>query len=144
VSVPIPIAPAFPGLALSYANVAAAHRLLAARPDAREECAALRISVWPKPGTVVASVEAGAGAGAGAGGNSLGEGAAAAAAAPAGEAEVEAAEAAQQQQQPLFVLEELPALQALLNWELALVTAVEEAQSWDVQLKQPPTWHVLL
>jgi hypothetical protein len=36
------------------------------------------------------------------------------------------------------VLEVLPALQALLEWELAVVAAVEEAQPWDVQRERPP------
>jgi hypothetical protein len=114
-SIPIPSATAFPALALSFASVQAARRILAQRPDARAECAALCVSVWPRPGTVVANVEGGGGEGSGA--------------APA---------------PPLFVMEELPALQALLEWQLAVVAAVEEAQPWDVQREQPPALHGLL
>jgi hypothetical protein len=99
-SIPIPSAAAFGGLALSFGSVQAARRVLAQRPDARAECAALSLSVWPRAGTLLASVEGGAA--------------------------------------PLFVIESLPALQALLEWELALVVAVEEALPWDAQLAQPP------
>ena len=116
VSIPIPTATAFPELALSFASVQAARRILAQRPDARAECSALSISVWPRPGTVLASVEAGGDGGAAGGGAPL----------------------------PLFVLQDLPALAALLDWELALVTAVEEAQTWDMQRELPPSVHGLL